>query len=287
MELFDNINNISKEKDKYLAPYFGFNQLNSITLSMEKIHNKKYLESIKTDMVNIKQYINYGFNKFNYLLAKKIFEYYEPNLLQELRQIKEINEIDENVKKEKTLQMKERCLRKFVNETSKEECKVLCGRFINTFFKKNGLKSEDKKEQIIDGLLYNEEKNKADVNRYIKRFSIDKKEDIFKIILERKNGKEIVEIAKKIEKSKRKIEEYRYNIYDFRKELFREILPQREFTSFQLQDTYEEKDIFEGIDEKNNNVLYINIEYSNHGRKCRQDDYPFIVKEWRKREGCI
>ena len=264
--------------DKYLATYFGFNQLNSITFSLEKPVDKKYLENIKTDILNIKTYINYGFNRINYLLAKKIFESYEPKRLQELRKIKEIKEMDEVVEKGNKIVNERTSLRKYVDKISKEKCKDLCGKFIDTFFEKNGLKSEDKKKQIIDGLLYNEEKNKKDVIRYIQRFSTHNKDDIFKLILERENGKEIVKIAEKVEKSQKEIEEYGYDIYDLRKEVFKDIIPEREFTRLQLQDTYEEKDIFEDIKEDIDNVLYINIEYSNHGRRCRQDDYPFVVK---------
>ena len=264
--------------NKYFAPFFGFNQLNSITLSMEEELNKKYFENIKTDILNIKKYINYGFNKVNYLLAKKILESNEPKLLQELRNVEEIKEIDEIVEKGKTIDDERTNLRRYVDKTSKEKCKLLCGDFIDTFFEKNSLKSEEKKKQIIDGLLYNEEKNKADVIRYIQRFSTDNKEDIFKTILERENGKEILRIAEKVEQSKKEIEEYGYNMYDLRKEVFKDILPKKEFSSFQLKDSYEEKDIFEDIKENKDNALYINIEYSNHGRRCRQEDYPFVVK---------
>lgn len=264
--------------NKYLATYFGFNQLNSITLSLEKSVDKKYFEDIQTDILNIKEYINYGFNRMNYLLAKKIFENYEPKMLQELRKIKEIEKIDEIVEKGKSIAIERTNLRKFVNKISRQKCKVLCGKFIDTFFEQNGLKSEEKKKQIIDGLLYNEEKNKKDVIRYIQRFSTDSKEDIFKLIMEKANGKEIIKIANEVEKGKKEIEEYGYNIYDLRKEVFKDILPDKTFTRFQLQDTYEEQDIFGNIREDNDNVLYINIEYSNHGRRCKQDDYPFVVK---------
>lgn len=264
--------------NKYLAPYFGFNQLNSITLSMENIFNKSHLEDVKTDISNIKKYINYGFNKLNYLLAKTIFERYESELLQDLRKLKEIKEIDEIVEKGKNITSKRTELRKYVDKISKEKCEAICGKFIDSFFEKNGLKSKDKKKQIINGVLYNEEKNKADVIKYIQRFSTNSKEDIFKIILERDNNKEIVKIAEKVEKSKKEIEEYGYTIYDLRKEVLKDILPERKFTKLQLQDTYEEKDIFEEIKEENDNVLYINIEYSNHGKRWMKDDYPFVVK---------
>jgi len=264
--------------NKYCAPFFGFNQLNSITLSMENKINKEYFENIKTDILNIEKYINYGFNKVNYLLAKKIFEGNEPKLLKELRTINEIKEIDKIVEKGKAIVDERVNLKKYVNKTSKEKCKLLCGKFIDTFFEKNNLKSEEKKKQIIEGLIYNEEKNKADVIRYIQRFSTDNKEDIFKIILEKENGKDILKIAEKVEQSKKEIEEYGYDVYDLKKEIFKDILPKKDFSSFQLKDTYEEKDIFEEIEENKDNILYINIEYSNHGRRWEQDDYPFVVK---------
>ena len=263
--------------NEYFASFFGFNQLNSITLSMEKAINQKYIENIKIDISNINKYINYGFNKINYLLAKEIFESYGLNLLKELKNIDEIKEIDEIVEKGKAIVNKREVLRKFINKYSKEKCKMLCGDFIDIFFENNGLKSEEKKKQIIEGLLYNEEKNIVDVKRYIQRFSKNK-DDIFNIILEKENGKEILEIAKKVEQSKKEIEEYGYNIYDLRKELFKEILPKNIFSSFQLKDMYEEKDIFKDVKENENNTLYINIEYSNHGKRCRQDDYPEVVK---------
>ena len=261
--------------DEYLTSYFGFNQINSITLPEGYAAEKKYFEK---DILNIKKYINYGFNKFNYLVAKKIFEYFEPNLLQELRQIEEIRIIDGNVEKEEKFDNKWRKLKGYVNSTAEEECKELCGKFIDTFFQKNGLKSEEKKKQVIDGLIYNDEKNKMDVTRYITRFSSGNKEDIFKVILESKNGNEVVKIAQKVEKAKKEMKECGYNIDLLRKEAFKYILPNKKFEAFRLKDSYVEKDIFEDIRDKTDNIIYINIEFSNHGRRWKQDDYPCEVK---------
>ena len=68
------------------------------------------------------------------------------------------------------------------------------------------------------------------------------------------------------------------NIDLLRRESFKYILPNKKFEAFQLQDSYVENDIFEDIKEEKDNIIYINIEFSNHGRCCKQDDYPCEVK---------
>ena len=264
--------------NEYLASYFGFNQLNSITFSMEVPLRNDYIKIIENDLLNIKKYIKFGFNEFNYLLAKEIFESKNNKLLEDLKELEEIKEIDNNVELGKKVVNERLKLREFNDTISKEKCKRLCGKYIDDFFMKNELKSEEKKKQIINGLLFDEEKNKNDVLRYIQRFSAKDKINIFNTILEKEYGEEIKEISQKIEENKKEIEELGYKIYSLRKKLFKGIIPQNHISKIQLQDLYEEKDIFEGISKHNDNVLYINIEYSNHGRRTRQEDYPFEVK---------
>lgn len=223
------------------------------------------------DINNTAKYINYGFNEFNYMLAKGLFEYYEKDLISKEEKIKELNDI---IDKQNMYVKEQNKLINYISFTAKEECGLLCNDIIDLFFKENNLKSEDKKKQIIKYLLFENEKDKIEVTRYIQRFAINKSENIFDIILNKK-GKEIKDICDTIKKYQNKNCEYDKLIYDLRVLIFEDIIPNNEYISFPLKDTYIYNNTFNDLGD---NCLYINIEFSNHGKRQMNDDYPCILK---------
>lgn len=208
------------------------------------------------------------------MLANGIFEKHNPIGLEKLKNIKAFKDILDKKDKIGILNEEYYDYKRYVTRLSKEECKNVCKNIINNYFRKNNLKSEEKKNQIIEYLIYQKEKTKIEIDRYIKRFDKNQKEDIFSI-LSKKKGTEITKIANKVSFCIDEMNKIDDNILELLLVIFDKIIPKKEYTSFPLKDTYKEKE-FEISNE--NNVLYINIEFSNHGRKTRSDDYPDILK---------
>lgn len=285
MVLIEECEDESKRKEleqkyinEYLAPFLGFNQMNSITLSLEK--KKGYFDEIKEDIVKVRKYINYGFNVLNYILAKGIFESYEPKAFNELKELSQIKEVEETIEKNKEKTRERSVMLNYVGNYSSDsldECEKVCIKYINSFFESNGLKSDDKKKQIIRGLIYNQEKDIKEVKQYIERFSKGSKEDIFSLVLENTNKKEIERIKNKVTRYLKELPKNENEIIDLRKIIFKDIVPEREYKSYPLKDLFKEKTLdIKQIGE--DNILYINIEFSNHGRRRMLDDYPYPVK---------
>lgn len=264
--------------NKYLTSFFGFNQLNTISLQLDYenkgILSDLYLENVKEDIKNIEKYISYGFNQFNYLLAKGLFERYDKELFLKSKNIKEFNDIHKLTEKRYRYICEQNKLIHYIQRTAKDECNKLCSKLIDSFFASNNLKSEDKKKQVVQYLLYEKEKDKIEVERYIQRFAINKNENIFAIILEQK-GKEISEITNIIKDYQKKVCKYDEKLYNLLLEIFKDIIPNKEYNSFPLKDTYYPQNIKLNEDD---NILYINIDFSNHGKRYMNDDYPCILK---------
>ena len=264
--------------NKYLATFFGFNQLNSISLASNNGSlGTDYRKYIKTDIENIKKYTNYGFNRLNYILAKKIFENYEPILFKELNEVKKFKEKDNLIFKDRELNEERNNLKTYISKTSKTQCKALCMDIIDGFFEKNGLKSEDKKEQIVEVLLYEKEKTRKEVIQYIKRFG-KTEEDIFSTILNGANSEQIKKINSAIKEKQDRVYKCEDEIYNVRLSIFEDIVPKKEYKIFPLKDLYNPNTILKIDQIGEDNILYINIEYSNHGRRIMQDDYPEPLK---------
>lgn len=66
--------------EKYLPAFFGFNQMNTISLKEQAksniISRRQLMDYILKDSVNLDKFWEYGYNKFNYLIGfpKKILE---------------------------------------------------------------------------------------------------------------------------------------------------------------------------------------------------------------------
>ena len=264
--------------NKYLTAFLGFNQLNTISLYADYENKGKlsefYLDNVKYDIKNVIKYSSYGYNLFNTLQAKELFEVYEGDLYKDLNNILEFKNIITLSEQARDYSENKRKLIHYIMDTSKDECTELCSNIINSFFTKNNLKSEDKKKQIIDYLLFENDKDKKEVIKYIQRFSVEKNEDVFSVIL-KKYKNEITKIRKKINEYQEKIYEYEEKIINSRLVIFKDIIPNREYISFPLKDTYF-SDKINPSDE--DNVLYINIDFSNHGKKRMSDNYPCILK---------
>jgi len=73
LEEIEEENEINKKEieliEKYLAPYFGFNQLTMVTEwhKNKKMPDNEYHELMYNDSLYIDKYFDYGFTKFNYL----------------------------------------------------------------------------------------------------------------------------------------------------------------------------------------------------------------------------
>lgn len=264
--------------DRYMTTYFGFNQLNTISLQQDYLSGGSlssiYLNCVEKDIQSVDNCINYGFNRFNYQLAHGLFERYNNDALSKMKNridfvnlLKLINEKDEFIlEKKKT--------NNYISYTSKRDCELLSNEIIDNYFQKNNLKSEDKKKQIIKYLLFENESDKEEIVRYINRFSNNKNENIFESIIKDK-GIEISKIKSKIKEYQEKNVEYNKKINELLLLIYTDIIPSKEYTSHPLKDFIVDKNLSLPDEE---NVLVLNIDVSNHGRRTMSDDYPCILK---------
>ena len=68
----------TKYIDKYNCAIFGFNQLNTITQSLQDKNDKQYKEMARKELKKITKNIDSGYGIFNYWLAQEFFKKYIP-----------------------------------------------------------------------------------------------------------------------------------------------------------------------------------------------------------------
>lgn len=82
LEELEDDEQISETETEYINNYncafFGFNQLNTITLSLQEKNEIKYKEMVRKELKKMSENIDYGYGIFNYWLAQGFFKDYTP-----------------------------------------------------------------------------------------------------------------------------------------------------------------------------------------------------------------
>ena len=281
MIILEEIDDTKKRKQKELfyindlhSPFFGFNQLNSLSKIKEYENIQyapEYQEFIENDITNLCLYHKYGYSTFNCYLSKGVFS---PNpRYHELTAIDCYSTLFQYKKQKCNNEITLSEIRNIIRTDCHLKIVSICNDDISTFFEENNLKSLDKKKDIISAIIFNDQESRTRVNKYIKNF-VKKEIDIVEMLL---NKHEQINIIKKnmeaLQEKFKSIEEENWRINE--KILFL-LIPQIHYNSHPLKDMYEEHEFLEPLDL--NNVCYINIEYTSFKSNIERDSYPEICK---------
>lgn len=107
LEELEDDEEISKTETEYINNYncafFGFNQLNTITQSLQEKNERKYKETVRNELKKITENIDYGYGIFNYWLAQDFFKKYtsiEHDIIKKKQPYSKIKNIIEGLKEE-------------------------------------------------------------------------------------------------------------------------------------------------------------------------------------------
>lgn len=305
MVLLEEVENdkLDKREQEYFRnfypEYFGFNQINSTSLFKKKMTIKEYLNLVYEDSINIKKFWNYGFTKENYLIGFykeplseetlgliRVYNsgYTSENyltrkpLILDLAENKELlNKININIKElaaenstnkykkyeqliPKLESMKQNL--KINIKEAEEKIKKSSKRKIEKYFEENNLSINLKYNDVIDSILYDSKSSYESFSKYLKRKKVN--ENIIDTINQKmKNIKKNLEIdIKKLNKVRYLLNKiYNIEIYNNIKTL----LPKEKYGSYPLKDKFE-NNLFSITKNDNDNICYINIEFTNSGR---------------------
>ncbi len=274
LEYIDNPGERENKEKEYIAslkaPFFGFNQMDCVSRMMEfgegAAKNEEYLAIVKSDYESLCGYIDYGYCRFNMFVAYAIF-------VEIIDGFKE-TEMYQSICKIKKAEEEERELCNYINYDSKEEAKALLDDYIDSFFAEHRMKSEEKKGLAIDLLLFEEryEKRKKDLRNYFKRFHIDAEQD-FLVLIKKQFEEPLKELVEEI-KTKQKMREATENrVYEGREQYMRPIMPQKKYEAYPLGYMYRKYVFPENAED---NVCFVNIEYTCFRTDFNQDIYPEI-----------
>lgn len=262
---------------KLNASFYGFNQLNSISLYPRNINSPVtigLIREIREDINKLVKYSGYGFCYFNYYKAFGIFNSHLKNETQKINNEKNYMEYYQLVNKLKQLTDKFYNAKNSIKK-EREKCKEILN--IEEIFERNNLKSKEKIDSIMAYLLNNDKSVEKSIISYLNRYA--KNKNILETI-KNDNEKTIYKTKKEIDELGKIIRQTYEEIYKTKITLNKDIIPEKEYVSHILKDNYKDVKFF-----NERNVLYINVEYSNSGRdvwsSCEiiKIDYEFNNKK--------
>ena len=187
--------------DELYAPFFGFNQLNSISKGKDFINGTldkdKYNLIKEKDIYNISAFPTFGYAMYNWY--RVCFSFYDTILVKNLK-VKIPNEFYEILKNKKQLEQiesRQKAIRQYNGWQAKNEAWNICKNTIDSYFSQMNLKSEDKKKLVVQACLFDNESDINEFKKYFRRYSNKTDDNIFEII-EELHGEEIKPIKQKI-----------------------------------------------------------------------------------------
>lgn len=258
--------------DSLMAPFFGFNQMNCVSCMPRFIENmrinKQYEKMAQNDYGVLCKYIDYGYCRFNMFVSYPIFAelvtgFKETDMYQKICEIK-------------SAEKEELEIRNFINFGSKEEAWGILGDAIDEFFSNYKMRSEDKKKTAINVLVFEEfyEEQKKSLKTYFKRFKLDFETDFLNVI-KKEFKKPIDRLITKIDQMQNERLELEEKIYVGREEYLKPILPQSMHKAYPLGYLHKE---YEFPYTEENNICFVNIDYTCFKSNYNYDIYPEICK---------
>ncbi len=264
--------------DELYAPFFGFNQLNSvlryIDVQYRRIDKKEYISALKQDIELILQFPSYGYGLYNWYRSCETI-YKAITAKQPVPEIPEpLHRIHDSKKRLNAISLRRIEIKNYNGWEAPDEVWNICKETINEFFKKRKLRSEDKKQLIAKIILFNFEDDRNQLEKYFSKYSDRIDEDIF-VIIDSIHGTEISPIKQKVADNQ---SEYRA-LEDEKKALdnivLGSLLP-KPYKSHPLGDMEKRKnfDVSVGKD----NVCYLNIEFTCFRADFDNNCYPEVTK---------
>lgn len=260
------------------APFFGFNQINSVQKHIESNGNEIfYKNTVREDLVQILKHSNYGYNFFNWYITSGIFQEIikDSSISLDSEKFEQIYTM-KKLQNKATLNIIE--LKAYINYGCRNEMWDVCKDDIKNYFLENGLKSEDKQKLIIDVLLFDFlfdfEKERKTLLNYFNRYAKSSSK-IFDI-LNTKHSDFISKTKTKIELVQKIRNRLEYEKTQLQEKNFSALLPSVNYTSHPLKSLYDGYQF--PITDTEDNICYINIEYTCFKRNSGKNLYPKICK---------
>lgn len=166
--------------ERFLTPYIGFNQVNTITFHHKVVHsaefeldgeNKNLLVTYAdNDALKLGEWWDYGYSEFNSIIAfKLLYEYNHSFASTPL--CKKMSSLLKIFKEYNNFFLEYLSLMEYVDVTSYNSVFEICGDITDCFFSENKLNSNVKKLEFYKYLASDNESCFKSVNNYIKRYS--------------------------------------------------------------------------------------------------------------------
>ena len=260
------------------APFFGFNQLNSVLRGIESHYGNndktQYLIAKGKDIETLLRFPTFGYALYNWyrscgsffadISAKQRTADIPDAFIKVLNSKKRLEEV--------RLRLSE--IRGYNGLQAEKDVWNICRKTINAYFSERNLKSEEKKKLVIRVWLFDIESDRAELKKYFEKYFNRIGEDIFEVI-QRIHGKKIQHIKQQVLNN-----QCEYRMLEVEKETLNQIvlgtLLPKQYNSHPLGDM--EKQISFDVSDSKENICYLNIEFTCFRSDCVRDFYPDITR---------
>ena len=260
------------------APFFGFNQLNSVLRGIEPHYGSndktQYLIAKEKDIETLLRFPTFGYALYNWyrscgsffadISAKQRTADIPDAFIKVLNSKKRLEEV--------RLRLSE--IRGYNGLQAEKDVWNICRKTINAYFSERNLKSEEKKKLVIRVWLFDIESDRAELKKYFEKYFNRIGEDIFEVI-QRIHGKKIQHIKQQVLNN-----QCEYRMLEVEKETLNQIvlgtLLPKQYNSHPLGDM--EKQISFDVSDSKENICYLNIEFTCFRSDCVRDFYPDITR---------
>ena len=264
--------------DNLNAPFFGFNQLNSVLRYIEARFGdgdeSEYNIAKNRDVDLLLQFSAFGYGAYNWYRSCESF--YETALtIQPLREIPDgFIEILNSKRRLDDIRLRRIEITQYNGSQAENEVWKICQETITAFFAKRRLRSEDKKKLVVTVLLFDIEGNRRELEKYFAKYSDRVDEDIFEVI-DHLHGKEIQPIKQRVLNNQCEYRALKEETEILNNVVIGTLLP-IQYTSHPLGAL--EKNIAFRASGDEENVCYLNIEFSCFRADYNYDFYPEITR---------
>ena len=266
--------------DELYAPFFGFNQLNSVLRSIEYHYgesDKKDYSLAKEkdkDIEEILRFATFGYALYNWyrscdaflktISAKQQMDKFPDLFLRIHNSKKRLEEI--------RLRLSE--IKGYNSLRAEDDVWSICKKTIDAYFSQRNLKSAEKKKLVVKVWLFDIESDRNELEKYFAKYFDRIDENIFELI-ERIHGKKIYPIKQKVADNQceyRALEEEKDTLNNV---VLGTLLP-KHYVSHPLGDM--EKHASFDVSDNRENICYLNIEFTCFRSDYINDCYPDITR---------
>lgn len=277
--------------DKFYAPYFGFNQLNSLTylynsgmrFDCQEFQVEKFMDLLEREMEMLPQILGYGFTHFNlnHAFPSRLSESYgqvlrEPSRLLDLNsRLKVFGQTYKDIwKNHKYSELtKEHDVYNQILEDLKvqmDPIQQLITNEIELYSIKKGLTVQpyELKQNFFDLIKHTKMSTFSVLlqKKWSKQFQI--KLEQFRLLQEKYDYFK--------EKERQKTLELALISSEYKREGYHEIVPNLEYPPFALQDRVKVVDAYKDVEVKEN-YLYLDMVFSSTGRRFEREQVPYLI----------